>query len=102
MAGTYWYDDTGFRVRKIARTLKGTEYQNVETLYPCKLYGLELADQIYPINNICLGLRVAAVAWKGLALGSARVLLRGHTLQWPNADFGDDHVARILGPTQKE
>ncbi len=67
-AGRYWYDDTGFRVRKIARILKGTEYQNVETLYPCKLYGLELADQIYPINNIYLnGLRVAAVASNGSA-----------------------------------
>ena len=68
VAGTYWYDDTGFRVRKITRILKGTDYQSVETLYPSKLYGMEVADRIYPVNNIYLnGLRVAAVASNGSA-----------------------------------
>ena len=75
LIGQYWYDDQGFRVRKVAnREIQG-EPRQVEVLYPSMYFGLEkhrtpqgetVDDTSYAINNIYLnGVRIAAVIPSG-------------------------------------
>ncbi len=75
LAGQYWYDDQGFRVRKIARRDSGLEQRLVEVLYPSMYFGVErqktpegdpIPDTGYAVNNIYLGgVRIAAVIPSG-------------------------------------
>ncbi len=75
LAGQYWYDDQGFRVRKIARRDSGLEQRLVEVLYPSMYFGVErqktpegdpIPDTGYAVNNIFLGgVRIAAVIPSG-------------------------------------
>ncbi|TGL49544.1 hypothetical protein EHQ61_13995 [Leptospira wolffii] len=67
--GRYWYDEGGFRVRKVANVLSGTGSKNQEVLYPSKFYGLEYLEEenvLRSINNIYLnGVRIAALNEEG-------------------------------------
>ncbi|MBN2039233.1 MAG: hypothetical protein JW864_04270 [Spirochaetes bacterium] len=81
LKGLYWYDDQGFRVRKISRREINEQIRDVETLYPSMYFGMEkhrttsgseIADTSYSVNNIYLnGVRIAAV----IPSGSARYYL---------------------------
>jgi len=64
--GQYWYDDQGFRIRKKAQLSRGGEYQDVDTLYPSKYFGMEIGDEFNAVNNIYLnGVRIAATTPNG-------------------------------------
>jgi antitoxin component YwqK of YwqJK toxin-antitoxin module len=75
VAGTYWYDDQGFRVRKLAKRHVAGEDRQVEVLYPSMYFGLErqrhadgsvIDNSNYSVNNIYLdGVRIAAVIPSG-------------------------------------
>ncbi len=78
LVGQYWYDDNGFRVRKLAlRESEGQEY-HMEVLYPSMYFGMEqqktlsghdVPDSQTAVNNIYLnGVRVAAMAPGGKTL----------------------------------
>ncbi len=72
LIGEYWYDDQGFRVKKLA---KKDDERNTEVLYPSMYFGLErqktpegviIPDTTYAVNNIYLdGVRIAAVIPSG-------------------------------------
>ncbi|WP_082270510.1 SpvB/TcaC N-terminal domain-containing protein [Leptospira interrogans] len=63
--GSYWYDESGFRIRKSSLEPKNNQFANVEILYPSKFYGLEFIEAeniISSVNNIYLnGVRIAAM-----------------------------------------
>ncbi|WP_428841592.1 RHS repeat domain-containing protein [Leptospira santarosai] len=63
--GTYWYDESGFRIRRSALEEKNNVFANVEILYPSKFYGLEFIESenvITSVNNVYLnGVRIAAM-----------------------------------------
>ena len=69
--GEYWYDDQGFRVRRLARYVADGDEQDVEVLQPSMYYGVETrrdllgnvhTDSGFAVNNIYLnGVRIAAV-----------------------------------------
>ncbi|EPG66170.1 RHS repeat-associated core domain protein [Leptospira wolffii serovar Khorat str. Khorat-H2] len=67
--GRYWYDEGGFRVRKLAVVPSGAGSRNQEVLYPSKFYGLEYLEEenvLRSINNIYLnGVRIAALNEEG-------------------------------------
>ncbi len=75
VVGQYWYDDQGFRVRKLAKRVVGSETRQVEVLYPSMYFGLEkqrdsagaeVPNSVYSVNNIYLdGVRIAAVIPSG-------------------------------------
>ncbi|MBN2400996.1 MAG: peptidoglycan DD-metalloendopeptidase family protein [Spirochaetes bacterium] len=75
VVGQYWYDDQGFRVRKVAKRVVGGEDRQVEVLYPSMYFGLEkqrdsggteVPNSVYSVNNIYLeGVRIAAVIPSG-------------------------------------
>ncbi|MFH0975085.1 MAG: RHS repeat-associated core domain-containing protein [Spirochaetota bacterium] len=75
IVGRYWYDDQGFRVRKVAKRVVGSETRQVEVLYPSMYFGLEkqrdsagteVPNSVYSVNNIYLdGVRIAAVIPSG-------------------------------------
>ncbi len=75
VVGTYWYDDQGFRVRKLAKRHVAGEDRQVEVLYPSMYFGLErqrhadgsvIDNSNYSVNNIYLdGVRIAAVIPSG-------------------------------------
>ncbi len=75
VVGRYWYDDQGFRVRKVARRHIAGEDRQVEVLYPSMYFGLEkhktmqgadIPNTTYSVNNIYLdGVRIAAVIPSG-------------------------------------
>ncbi|MFH0975078.1 MAG: RHS repeat-associated core domain-containing protein [Spirochaetota bacterium] len=65
----------GFRVRKVAKRVVGSETRQVEVLYPSMYFGLEkqrdsagaeVPNSVYSVNNIYLdGVRIAAVIPSG-------------------------------------
>ncbi|EMI63633.1 RHS repeat-associated core domain-containing protein, partial [Leptospira sp. Fiocruz LV4135] len=63
--GSYWYDESGFRIRRSALEEKNNVFTNVEILYPSKFYGLEFIESenvITSVNNVYLnGVRIAAM-----------------------------------------
>ncbi|EMP00013.1 RHS repeat-associated core domain protein [Leptospira santarosai str. 200702252] len=63
--GTYWYDESGFRIRRSALEEKNNVFANVEILYPSKFYGLEFIESenvLTSVNNVYLnGVRIAAM-----------------------------------------
>ncbi|WP_282993069.1 SpvB/TcaC N-terminal domain-containing protein [Leptospira santarosai] len=63
--GSYWYDESGFRIRRSALEEKNNVFANVEILYPSKFYGLEFIESenvITSVNNVYLnGVRIAAM-----------------------------------------
>ncbi|WP_267885048.1 RHS repeat-associated core domain-containing protein [Leptospira santarosai] len=63
--GTYWYDESGFRIRRSALEEKNNVFTNVEILYPSKFYGLEFIESeniLTSVNNVYLnGVRIAAM-----------------------------------------
>ncbi|OLY65159.1 hypothetical protein BWD11_05330 [Leptospira santarosai serovar Grippotyphosa] len=63
--GSYWYDESGFRIRRSALEEKNSQFTNVEILYPSKFYGLEFIESeniITSVNNVYLnGVRIAAM-----------------------------------------
>ncbi|MBF3377050.1 hypothetical protein ISU90_08675 [Leptospira borgpetersenii serovar Balcanica] len=63
--GTYWYDESGFRIRKSSLEPKNNVFFNVEILYPNKFFGLEFVESenvISSVNNVYLnGVRIAAL-----------------------------------------
>ncbi len=73
--GQYWYDDQGFRVRKVAkRNIHGRDV-NIEVLYPSMYFGIErqlnnggnvIRETTYAVNNIYMnGVRIAAMLPNG-------------------------------------
>jgi RHS repeat-associated protein len=67
--GQYWYDDQGFRVRRVAQETVNGRDREVEILYPSMYYGVEVQrtrGTVDPnsglgVNNIYLnGVRIAA------------------------------------------
>ena len=71
LLGKYWYDDQGFRVRKIAQKDIDGEFKQIEVLYPSMYFGIEkqrnlegfeIPETSYAVNNIYLnGVRIAAM-----------------------------------------
>ncbi|WP_017862076.1 RHS repeat-associated core domain-containing protein, partial [Leptospira interrogans] len=63
--GSYWYDESGFRIRKSSLEPKNNVFSNVEVLYPSKFFGLEFIESenvISSVNNVYLnGVRIAAL-----------------------------------------
>ncbi|EMN85357.1 RHS repeat-associated core domain protein [Leptospira interrogans serovar Grippotyphosa str. UI 12769] len=63
--GSYWYDESGFRIRKSSLEPKNNVFSNVEILYPSKFFGLEFIESenvISSVNNVYLnGVRIAAL-----------------------------------------
>ncbi|UOG54458.1 RHS repeat domain-containing protein [Leptospira noguchii] len=63
--GSYWYDESGFRIRRSALEPKNNVFSNVEILYPSKFFGLEFIESenvITSVNNVYLnGVRIAAL-----------------------------------------
>nr|WP_157223085.1 RHS repeat-associated core domain-containing protein [Leptospira interrogans] len=63
--GSYWYDESGFRIRKSSLEPKNNVFSNVEILYPSKFFGLEFIESenvITSVNNVYLnGVRIAAL-----------------------------------------
>ncbi|MBE8397977.1 RHS repeat-associated core domain-containing protein, partial [Leptospira borgpetersenii serovar Hardjo-bovis] len=63
--GSYWYDESGFRIRKSSLEQKNNVFYNVEILYPSKFFGLEFIESenvISSVNNVYLnGVRIAAL-----------------------------------------
>ncbi|WP_428841804.1 RHS repeat domain-containing protein [Leptospira santarosai] len=63
--GSYWYDESGFRIRRSALEEKNNVFANVEILYPSKFYGLEFIESenvLTSVNNVYLnGVRIAAM-----------------------------------------
>ncbi|WP_016761946.1 RHS repeat domain-containing protein, partial [Leptospira kirschneri] len=63
--GNYWYDESGFRIRKSSLEPKNNVFSNVEILYPSKFFGLEFIESenvISSVNNVYLnGVRIAAL-----------------------------------------
>ncbi|WP_275477943.1 RHS repeat domain-containing protein, partial [Leptospira noguchii] len=63
--GSYWYDESGFRIRRSALEPKNNQFTNVEILYPSKFFGLEFIESenvITSVNNVYLnGVRIAAL-----------------------------------------
>ncbi|MDI7184584.1 RHS repeat protein, partial [Leptospira santarosai] len=63
--GSYWYDESGFRIRRSALEEKNNVFTNVEILYPSKFYGLEFIESeniLTSVNNVYLnGVRIAAM-----------------------------------------
>ncbi|WP_236715877.1 RHS repeat domain-containing protein, partial [Leptospira interrogans] len=63
--GSYWYDESGFRIRKSSLEPKNNVFTNVEILYPSKFFGLEFIESenvISSVNNVYLnGVRIAAL-----------------------------------------
>ncbi|WP_347815000.1 RHS repeat domain-containing protein [Leptospira noguchii] len=63
--GSYWYDESGFRIRRSALEEKNSQFTNVEILYPSKFFGLEFIESenvITSVNNVYLnGVRIAAL-----------------------------------------
>ncbi|WP_279578145.1 RHS repeat domain-containing protein [Leptospira noguchii] len=63
--GSYWYDESGFRIRRSALEEKNSVFSNVEILYPSKFFGLEFIESenvITSVNNVYLnGVRIAAL-----------------------------------------
>ncbi|UPY80932.1 polymorphic toxin type 10 domain-containing protein (plasmid) [Leptospira weilii] len=63
--GSYWYDESGFRIRKSSLEPKNNQFANVEILYPNKFFGLEFIESenvITSVNNVYLnGVRIAAL-----------------------------------------
>ncbi|UOG58936.1 hypothetical protein MAL03_20670 (plasmid) [Leptospira noguchii] len=63
--GSYWYDESGFRIRRSALEEKNNQFTNVEILYPSKFFGLEFIESenvITSVNNVYLnGVRIAAL-----------------------------------------
>ncbi|UOG32735.1 RHS repeat domain-containing protein [Leptospira noguchii] len=63
--GSYWYDESGFRIRRSALEPKNSQFTNVEILYPSKFFGLEFIESenvITSVNNVYLnGVRIAAL-----------------------------------------
>ncbi|MDI7237165.1 polymorphic toxin type 10 domain-containing protein [Leptospira santarosai] len=63
--GSYWYDESGFRIRRSALEPKNNQFTNVEILYPSKFFGLEFIKSenvITSVNNVYLnGVRIAAL-----------------------------------------
>ncbi|UPY80935.1 polymorphic toxin type 10 domain-containing protein (plasmid) [Leptospira weilii] len=63
--GSYWYDESGFRIRKSSLEPKNNLFANVEILYPSKFFGLEFIESesvISSVNNVYLnGVRIAAL-----------------------------------------
>ncbi len=63
--GSYWYDESGFRIRKSSLEPKNNLFANVEILYPSKFFGLEFIESenvITSVNNVYLnGVRIAAL-----------------------------------------
>ncbi|UML79774.1 SpvB/TcaC N-terminal domain-containing protein [Leptospira kirschneri] len=63
--GSYWYDESGFRIRKSSLEPKNNQFANVEILYPSKFFGLEFIEAenvITSVNNVYLnGVRIAAL-----------------------------------------
>jgi RHS repeat-associated protein len=52
--GKYWYDDQGFRVRKLAKKIVDGEEHRVEVLYPSMYFGIEQQRRIsdgYAVPN---------------------------------------------------
>ncbi len=90
--GEYWYDDGGFRVRKVAKrestrppSVKGEELNvSVEILYPSMYFGMErqindhgnvIGNTSYAVNNVYMnGVRIAAL----MPDGKARYYLTDH------------------------
>ncbi|EMM83571.1 hypothetical protein LEP1GSC037_0528 [Leptospira interrogans str. 2006001854] len=55
--GSYWYDESGFRIRKSSLEPKNNVFSNVEILYPSKFFGLEFIESenvISSVNNVYL------------------------------------------------
>jgi len=75
LVGQYWYDDQGFRVRKVGRREVSGETRDIEVLYPSMYFGIEkhrttsgdeIPGSVYAVNNIYVdGVRVAAVIPSG-------------------------------------
>jgi len=73
--GEYWYDEQGFRVRKLAHSEIGGDQHLVEVIHPSMYFGFErrksldgelTKDTEYSVNNIYMnGVRVAAVIPNG-------------------------------------
>uniref|UniRef100_UPI000375116D glycohydrolase toxin TNT-related protein n=1 Tax=Leptospira weilii TaxID=28184 RepID=UPI000375116D len=63
--GSYWYDESGFRIRKSSLEPKNNVFSNVEILYPSKFFGLEFIESenvLSSVNNVYLnGVRIAAL-----------------------------------------
>ncbi|UOG63005.1 hypothetical protein MAL04_11365 [Leptospira noguchii] len=63
--GSYWYDESGFRIRRSALEPKNNQFTNVEILYPSKFFGLEYIESeniLTSVNNVYLnGVRIAAM-----------------------------------------
>ncbi len=76
--GSYWYDDQGFRVRKVARKEFEGEIRQVELVYPSMYFGfekqrtaegVEIPETQSAVNNIYLnGVRVAVMTPAGKTL----------------------------------
>lgn len=66
--GRYYYDDAGFRVRKLARIEKsqGNGVVDTDILYASKFFGMEINSTFTAVNNIYLnGVRIAAATPSG-------------------------------------
>ncbi|MDD4352617.1 MAG: peptidoglycan DD-metalloendopeptidase family protein, partial [Candidatus Gracilibacteria bacterium] len=73
--GAYWYDDQGFRVRRVAKVDYDGSEREIELLHPSMYFGLEIQrneagkvidDSGFGVNNIYLnGVRVAATLPSG-------------------------------------
>ena len=78
VVGEYYYDDQGFRVRKVSRRTVAGEDRQIEVLYPSMYFGIEkqyttggteIEESHCAVNNVYLnGVRVAVVAPSGQAL----------------------------------
>ncbi|PKL35372.1 MAG: hypothetical protein CVV44_21415 [Spirochaetae bacterium HGW-Spirochaetae-1] len=78
VVGEYFYDDQGFRVRKVSRRTVAGEDRQIEVLYPSMYFGIEkqytaggteIEESHCAVNNVYLnGVRVAVVAPSGQAL----------------------------------
>ena len=67
--GQYWYDDRGFRVRKLAKHDKGGDFKDVEVIYPSMYFGMEYIQEDDALNSVANiyhnGLRIAGMAQNG-------------------------------------